>query len=244
MSPAPARLSQCASGKRAEMIGAGPEQLMAAPPPGEFERFCETRDRREEQSQSARYVSRETTGYEDLRPVWLVAARAGIRQRLGSGGHARGLGAVSVRPLGLGGAVGLDVDRPGPVGLRALPLRPLGLQPGDGLVLGSGADGTAPGLCARAGGVRGRSGCGAGVAWFPLGPREVYRPAYRVSDVYVQRVNVTQVNVANINVTNVQYVNRGAPGGTPWFRETSSCRRGPYKRRPCRWTRVWWDELR
>jgi hypothetical protein len=56
-------------------------------------------------------------------------------------------------------------------------------------------------------------GGGAGVAWFPLGPREVYRPAYRVSEVYVRRVNVTHVNVANINATNVNYVNRYVQGG-------------------------------
>lgn len=62
-------------------------------------------------------------------------------------------------------------------------------------------------------------GGGAGVGWFPLGPREVYRPAYRVSETYVTRVNVTNVtniNVTNItnvnNVTNVRYVNQNVPG--------------------------------
>jgi hypothetical protein len=58
----------------------------------------------------------------------------------------------------------------------------------------------------------------AGVAWFPLGPREVYVPAYRASPVYVNRVNVTNttivnnINVTNINTTNVRYINREAPG--------------------------------
>lgn len=60
-------------------------------------------------------------------------------------------------------------------------------------------------------------------AWFPLGPREVYRPWYRTSPVYVNRVNVTNIysrNTADIrriygsrnNVyvnVNVNYVNRG-----------------------------------
>src|SRR5437016_11596644 len=60
-------------------------------------------------------------------------------------------------------------------------------------------------------------GGGPGVAWFPLGPREVYRPAYHVSDVYVRQVNVTHVNVTNINVTNVnvtnvRYVNQNVNG--------------------------------
>jgi hypothetical protein len=46
------------------------------------------------------------------------------------------------------------------------------------------------------------------VAWFPLGPREVYVPAYRVSPLYVNRVNVRTVNVTNITVINRTYVNR------------------------------------
>jgi hypothetical protein len=50
-------------------------------------------------------------------------------------------------------------------------------------------------------------GGGVGVAaWVPLGPREVYRPYYRVSDNYVRQVNIT--HVTNINVTNTTYVNR------------------------------------
>ncbi|MDE2200574.1 MAG: FecR domain-containing protein, partial [Rhodospirillales bacterium] len=50
---------------------------------------------------------------------------------------------------------------------------------------------------------------GASVGWIPLGPREVYRPPYRVSETYLRRVNVTNVrNVTNItNVTNVTNVN-------------------------------------
>jgi len=61
-------------------------------------------------------------------------------------------------------------------------------------------------------------GGAAGVAWFPLGPREVYVPAYRSSPAYINRVNVTNttivnnINITNINTTNVRYVNREAPG--------------------------------
>jgi hypothetical protein len=55
-------------------------------------------------------------------------------------------------------------------------------------------------------------GASFGVAWFPLGPREPFIPAYRVSNVYVQQVNITHVNVTNINVTNVRYVNQSVPG--------------------------------
>ena len=62
---------------------------------------------------------------------------------------------------------------------------------------------------------------GAGVSWFPLGPREVYVPAYRVSPVYVQRVNITNTTIVNRTyitnvyenrVTNITYVNRGVRG--------------------------------
>jgi hypothetical protein len=44
------------------------------------------------------------------------------------------------------------------------------------------------------------------VAWFPLGPREVFVPAYHVSPVYVSRVNVT--TVTNVTVVNRVYVNQ------------------------------------
>jgi hypothetical protein len=63
-------------------------------------------------------------------------------------------------------------------------------------------------------------GGGGAVAWFPLGPREVYVPAYRVSPRYVQRVNISNTtvnntyitNVYNNKVTNIQYRNRSVPG--------------------------------
>ncbi len=46
-------------------------------------------------------------------------------------------------------------------------------------------------------------GIGAAVGWIPLGPREVYRPPYAVSNNYYRRVNVTNVT----NVTNITRVN-------------------------------------
>ena len=60
-----------------------------------------------------------------------------------------------------------------------------------------------------------------GVAWFPLGPREVYRPSYAVSRGYFENVNRsnTVVNTTvinnyynNSNVTNVVYANRQVQG--------------------------------
>lgn len=62
-------------------------------------------------------------------------------------------------------------------------------------------------------------GGGVGIsAWFPLGPGEPYRPWYRCSPRYIDRVNITnirqtrvvrvQTTYVNVNVTNVRYVNR------------------------------------
>jgi hypothetical protein len=70
-------------------------------------------------------------------------------------------------------------------------------------------------------------GSGVSVGWFPLGPREVYVPSYRVSRNYVNNVNVSNTTVTttvvnnyynttvvnnNVSVTNVKYVNQSVPG--------------------------------
>ena len=83
----------------------------------------------------------------------------------------------------------------------------------------------APALVAFVGG---GFAAGATVAWFPLGPREVYVPSYRVSEGYVNRVNVTNTTVNttivhnvynttivnnNTTINNVTYVNRNVQGG-------------------------------
>src|ERR1039457_1880295 len=75
--------------------------------------------------------------------------------------------------------------------------------------------------------VGGGMGFGGNVAWFPLGPREVYVPPYRVSRGYMNQVNVsnTTVNTTTItnvynttiinkstNITNVTYANRNVQG--------------------------------
>ena len=58
----------------------------------------------------------------------------------------------------------------------------------------------APALVAFVGG---GFAAGATVAWFPLGPREVYVPSYRVSPAYVNRVNITNTTVNTTTITNV-----------------------------------------
>ena len=65
------------------------------------------------------------------------------------------------------------------------------------------------------------SGSFAGVAWFPLGPREVYVPGRRFSPRYVERVNVSNTTIISRAVVrevyenrarNVNYRNRTMPG--------------------------------
>lgn len=82
----------------------------------------------------------------------------------------------------------------------------------------------APALVAFVGG---GSFAGGSIAWFPLGPGEVYVPSYRVSQGYVNRVNVTNTTVntttvtnvynttivnKSTTITNVNYVNRNVQG--------------------------------
>jgi hypothetical protein len=71
-------------------------------------------------------------------------------------------------------------------------------------------------------------GVGAGVAWFALGPREVYVPSYPVSRRYVNQINVSNTNVnttvinnvynttiinnKTVNITSVNYANRNVRG--------------------------------
>jgi hypothetical protein len=51
--------------------------------------------------------------------------------------------------------------------------------------------------------IGGGGGFGGNMGWFPLGPREVYVPSYQVSRGYVDRVNVSNTNVSTTTVTNI-----------------------------------------
>jgi hypothetical protein len=101
----------------------------------------------------------------------------------------------------------------------------------------------APALVAWVGGTPGFSfsvsiGAGGGIGWFPLGPREVFVPGYRVSDAYVTRVNVTNtvverttvVNVYHNNVTNITYVNQHVNGGVTVVSHDTFVNAGPVGR--------------
>ena len=191
------------------------------------------RDRVEEGSDSANYVSREMTGYEDLDEYgdWTYVAGYGPCWR--PRGARRGMGAL---PAGHWAWVG-------PWGWTWVEDEPWGFAPfhyGRWALAGAGwfwVPGPvvvrpvyAPALVAWVGGGPGRnfSFSFAGVGWFPLAPGEVFIPGYRVSRTYVNRVNITNttVNVTritnvynnvvinrNTTVNNIAYANRNVNGG-------------------------------
>lgn len=198
--------------------------LVNAPPPDSWDRWCINRDRRAEASVSARYVPREMIGYEDLDEY-------GAWREMPGYGYVWAPRTVVVgwAPYRYGHWVWIN-----PWGWTWVDDAPWGFAPfhygrwayaGGGWVWVPGPRVVrpvyAPALVAWVGGshfnLSVSFGAAAGVAWFPLGPREVYVPAYRASPAYVNRVNITNttitnVNITNINVTNVRYVNREAPG--------------------------------
>ena len=199
--------------------------LIDLPPPDDFDRWSQMRDRREEQSQSVRYVPREMIGYEDLDQygVWRNAPPYGwvwtpVRVEAGWAPYRFGHW-VWVAPWGW---TWVD-DAPwgfAPFHYGRWAFTPAGWVWVPGQIVERPV--YAPALVAFVGGPRlslsvSIGGGGGGVAWFPLGPGEAYRPAYHVSDTYVRNVNITHVNVTNINVTNVnvtnvRYVNQSVQG--------------------------------
>ena len=177
----------------------------------DFDSWAFDRDDREDRSESANYVSREMTGYEDLDeygdwsyvagygPCWhpraVVVGWAPYRY-----GHWVYVGRwgwtwVEDEPWGFApfhygrwaSVNGGWFWVPGPVVVRPV---------------------WAPALVVFVGGGPGyRFSGGAGVGWFPLAPGEVYVPGYRVSRRYVNNVNITNTTVNVTKVTNI-YVNR------------------------------------
>jgi len=165
------------------------------------------RDDREDHADSANYVSREMTGYEDLDEYgdWTYQAGYGEcwRPRAVVGGWA---------PYRYGHWVYV-----GPWGWTWVEDEPWGFAPfhyGRWAFVGGGwfwVPGPvvvrpmwAPALVAFVGGGPGfHFSAGVGVGWFPLAPGEVYVPGYHVSRTYVNNVNITNTTVNVTRVTNV-----------------------------------------
>jgi hypothetical protein len=181
--------------------------LGQVPDQDDFDQWAFQRDDREDQADSANYVSREMTGYEDLdangdwsyvagygecwRPRAVVVGWAPYRF-----GHWVFVGRwgwtwVEDEPWGFApfhygrwaSVNGGWYWVPGPVVVRPV---------------------WAPALVAFVGGGPGfHFSAGVGVGWFPLGPGEVFVPGYRVSRTYVNNVNITNTSVNITKVTNV-----------------------------------------
>src|ERR1039458_2228245 len=195
--------------------------------PDQFDSWASGRDRRYDDSRSAKYLSHDVVGYEDLDDngdwrddpsyghVWFPTRveagwapyHTGHWDWIAPWGYtwvddsAWGYAPFHYgRWVTVGGRWGWIA---GPVDVRAV---------------------YAPALVLFIGG--GPGGWGGNVGWFPLGPREVYVPPYQVSRAYMNRVNIsnTTVNTTVITnvynttiinkstITNVTYVNRGVQG--------------------------------
>jgi hypothetical protein len=201
-------------------------EITDVPPPDAFDMWCQERERREASMVSARYVPRDMIGYEDLdaygvwrnvppygwvwTPTDVPPGWAPYREGHWAWVEPWGWTWIDDEPWGfapfhygrwafIAGAWSWVPGRLDPA------VRPV----------------YAPALVAFVGGPRFgvAIGVGGGVgmaAWFPLGPGEVYRPVYPVSEVYVRQINivhVTDVTVINrVEVANVHYVNQGVPG--------------------------------
>jgi hypothetical protein len=173
----------------------------------DFDSWAFDRDDREDQADSANYVSREMTGYEDLdeNGDWTYVAGYGECWR------PRAV-AVGWAPYRFGHWAYV-----GPWGWTWVEDEPWGFAPfhyGRWAFVNSGwfwVPGPvvvrpvwAPALVAFVGGGPGfHFSAGAGVGWFPLAPGEVYVPGYHVSRAYVNNVNITNTSVTVTRVTNV-----------------------------------------
>ena len=195
--------------------------------PDQFDNWADGRDHRYDQSRSAQYLSPGVVGFDDLDDsgdwhadannghVWSPHVEAGwapYHQGHWAWIDPWGYTWVDDSPWGyapfhygrwlsVNGAWGWV---PGPVAVQPV---------------------YAPALVVFVGG--GGGGVLAGnVAWFPLGPREVWVPSYPVSQAYMTQVNVSNTNVNTTTVTNVYnttvinkttinnvtYVNKTVPG--------------------------------
>ena len=207
-------------------VGLRDFDTLRAVPVDEFDRWVRDRDRRLDASVSARYVSSDVLGYQDLDssgtwrtvasygPVWFPkgVSRTWAPYTDGHWSWIEPWGWTWVDAAPWGFAVS-HYGRwtylnntwgwvPGPARERAV---------------------YAPAVVAFVDGrgvrLAGASGEGA-VAWFPLAPREVYRPAYTVSREYLVRLNRSNTaidepviaNSFNNTSTSYSYINQRVPG--------------------------------
>jgi uncharacterized protein DUF6600 len=232
------------SGQQYTVTGTDPLSFdnEAAPAFDDFETWCQSRDDRENNALSAKYVSRDVDGYYDLDDYgdWQPDSTYGVVW------YPRGVAAEWV-PYHFGHWVWIA-----PWGWTWVGSEPWGFAPfhyGRWAFVGTRwawVPGPvvvrpfyAPALVAFVGGggfgVSVGFGAGfSGVAWFPLGPHDMFIPSYRVTPRYVERINITNTRLIDrtyiskvyndytVNhVTDMAYANREAPGAvTAVSRET------------------------
>lgn len=213
---APGTNQEVDQGEAVQLYGDNPVEVGAVdmPPPDGFDSWSADRDRHIMDSPSARYVSRDMPGYDDLDdygewtpdsdygPMWFPRNTPPGWQPYTTGYWAY------VQPWGYTwedsapwGYAPFHYGRwvqwrgrwgwvPGPPRVRPV------YAPAFVAFVGGG-----PGVGIEVGG-------GGVAAWFPLGVAEPYVPWYRCSPEYVRRVNVTNVNITVIhNVTIVNNYN-------------------------------------
>lgn len=225
--------------QHATFMGTDQLSYVIAQIPGDdgFDTWAQNRDQTEDDSDSANYVSPETTGYEDLDGygVWTYVAGYGEvwRPNLAAGwapyrnGHWEWVGPwgwtwVESEPWGFapfhyGRWAVVDANWvwvPGPAAVRPV---------------------YAPALVGWIGGAGAHFSFGSGVGWVPLAPGEVFIPYYHVSRAYVNRVNLTSTRVEMTRISEayahavdhsaatngISYANRNVAGGvTVVSRET------------------------
>jgi hypothetical protein len=192
-----------------------------------FDRWSAERDRRAERSVAARYVSPALVGYEDLDdygswrrvdgygPVWTPrrVARDWAPYRDGHWAWVAPWGWTWVDDAPWGFAVSHYGRWANFGGSWGWVPGPAAAQPV-----------YAPALVMFIGAVASpRRDYGPSVGWFPLAPREVYRPPYPASQRYVTNINVTNTVINQVQVTNVynnprsagdNYQNRRIAGAT------------------------------
>ncbi|MEN8501087.1 DUF6600 domain-containing protein [Paraburkholderia sp. DD10] len=231
-----------AAGQQVRFAGTNLQQVAndGAPGPDGFDQWAASRDAAEDRSVSARYVSREIPGYQDLdaNGTWRSSPEYGevwVPRATPAGwapyhdGHwvwqaPWGWTWVDDAPWGFApyhyGRWAYVDDSwawvPGPVVVSQPPV----YAPALVAFVGGGGGGVDWGVNLAIGGA-----AAAGVAWFPLGPGEPWHPRWGDRDHwsprYYERVNQTTIvnnynrNVTNVNVTNIHntYVNYRAPGG-------------------------------
>jgi hypothetical protein len=190
----------------------------------ELDRWSSARDQRWDKSPSRRYVSAEMIGYEDLdqNGTWRKTSNYGMvwvpsrvpanwaPYREGHWAWVEPWGwtwideqAWGFAPSHYGRWARIDTGWawvPGPATVRPV---------------------YAPALVAFVGGDGPRSSGGQSVGWFPLGPREVYRPSYAVSREYFSNINTSNTAInrtvvttyyGNPNPPRVTYMNQAVPG--------------------------------